>query len=121
MAKAALRKTILTEDDWLNCTEPDAILEHVRASATERQFRLFLCACIRRLLPALAKRKNQREICEMAIAAGEAYVEGRLSRAKLVETLTDRDWLRAGMGPAYLATQAARRITHFDKIGRAHV
>ncbi len=99
MAKAASREVIVTEGDWLKCKEPDAMLEHVRGWATDRQFRLFLCACIRRLLPALAKRKNQREICEKAIAAGEAYVDGRLSRAELVATLTVQDYLRSGLGP----------------------
>ena len=54
------------------CPDPDVLLESVRDRATDRQLRLFLCACCRRLVPWLkGPRKAALLVCEKAIEVSE--------------------------------------------------
>jgi hypothetical protein len=39
----------MTEDEWLDCTTPALMLEHLKHRATDRKFRLFAAACCRRI------------------------------------------------------------------------
>jgi hypothetical protein len=66
----------MTEDDWNYSTEPQEMLEALRASgrATERRLRLFACACVRRFWDELDETKRR------AVHAVERYADGLLSQ-----------------------------------------
>lgn len=43
----------MTESEWLECTDPEKMLEFLRGEASIRNLRLFVCACWRRVLSVL--------------------------------------------------------------------
>jgi hypothetical protein len=49
----------MTEQEWLTCTDPDAMLKHLRGRITDRQCWLFAAACDRRVFPVLELVTNE--------------------------------------------------------------
>src|SRR5437588_8780012 len=45
----------MTEAEWLECTDPRPMLQYLKGKAGERKFRLFACACVRRVWNQLTK------------------------------------------------------------------
>jgi hypothetical protein len=68
----------LTEAEWLACTDLAAMLDFLRYRATERQFRLFACACCRAIWPSL-----DRESSRTAVAVAEAFADDQVGRKEL--------------------------------------
>jgi hypothetical protein len=70
----------MTESEWLACTNPWAMLEHLRASGTgsERKARLFAAAVCRRVWPLITGEPVRR-----AVEVAERYADGLASRAAL--------------------------------------
>src|SRR4051794_40285495 len=62
----------MTEADWLNSTDPQAMLAFLQRTgqASERKLRLFAMACCRQLWDRLAVRAGE------AIQTGERYADG---------------------------------------------
>src|SRR5262249_17081188 len=81
----------MTEAEWLACTEPKPMLEFLRGRASDRKFRLFGCACCRRLwdlLPSDLNRQAVQAIEESPdTVSGELYPEGVFSHPVLGEAL----------------------------------
>jgi hypothetical protein len=62
----------MTEAEWLNTTNPDLMLDHVRDSTSERKLRLFAIACCRAFWHLLSD-----EVSRQAVEVAERYVDRR--------------------------------------------
>ena len=61
----------MTEDDWLNATDPPAMLPFLRGKTTERKLRLYCCACCRRVAANLSRARRK------AVDIAERFADGR--------------------------------------------
>ena len=75
----------MTEEEWLECTDPQKMLELFAGKTSERKLRLFACACCRRIESNL-REKRSRWIIEVS----ERYADGRATRERL-----DSAWANA--------------------------
>jgi hypothetical protein len=60
----------MTEQEWLECTDPQKILEFLGRKATDRRLRLFACACARQVWHLLTDKRSRE-----AIVVGEQLAE----------------------------------------------
>jgi hypothetical protein len=74
------------ERDWLNATDPRAMLEVVRDKASDRRLRLFGCACVRRLWDLLLEEQSRR-----LVEVGELYADGFVDEQELSEVRQSYD------------------------------
>src|SRR4051794_40922097 len=86
----------MTESEWLTCTDPTPMLQFLRGRVNERKFRLFACACVRRIEHLLIDDERSLEAVDVA----ERYAEG----------LVDEEVLRV----AYVAAQLAATDSYRD-------
>jgi hypothetical protein len=79
----------MTENDWLTGTDPDRLIGQLRGRASPRRWRLFACACARRVTHFV---ENPDLLQGLEVA--ERYADGRASEAELRKAadLVDR-WL----------------------------
>src|ERR1043165_735643 len=68
---------IMTESEWLSCTDPGPMLEFLRDRASDRKLRLFAVACCR----SLPYSKDDR--FQHALEASEGYADGKTTKAAL--------------------------------------
>ncbi|MFO0930153.1 MAG: hypothetical protein U0736_24530 [Gemmataceae bacterium] len=70
----------MTECDWLTCADPRVMLHHLRdhRAASDRQLRLFACACCRAVWDSLIYGAGQR-----AVETAERYADGMATRDDL--------------------------------------
>lgn len=102
----------MTEAEWLAGSEPDNLLEFLREQASDRQFRLFMCACCRRFLPLLPRKPaHDLRLCEKYVAYGEQLAEGSIAWEEL-ETVFDEMELANVSHDGYQAAVAARQATY---------
>jgi hypothetical protein len=64
----------MTEDEWLNCRDPERMLEYLRDKAGNRSLRRFATACCRRIWHLFAHEESRR-----AVEIAEKYAEGLVS------------------------------------------
>lgn len=64
------RNKIMTETEWLECTEPARMLELLRTFALDRKLRLFCCACCRRIWALLTAPESR-----MAVEVAERWAD----------------------------------------------
>jgi hypothetical protein len=69
----------MTESEWVNCNEPDRMLDFLLDRTTERKFRLFACACVRRHADLLKEYKWSGK----ALEAVERFIDGHLTQDKM--------------------------------------
>jgi hypothetical protein len=68
----------MTEQEWLECTDPPPMLESLRGKASERKLRLFAVACCRRIWHSMVDERTKR-----SIEACELYADGFISKEVL--------------------------------------
>lgn len=61
----------MTEKEWLECHEVRPLLDYLVGRASDRKFRLFGCACCRRVWSSLADERSRR-----AVDVAERYADG---------------------------------------------
>jgi len=69
----------MTEAEWLECTEPQPMLDFLRGKASDRKLRLFAVACSRRVWHLLDG------TCRKAVEAAEISIDEGLSDIELAE------------------------------------
>jgi hypothetical protein len=74
------RKARMTEAEWLVCTDPEPMLQHVRGEAGDRKVRLFAAACCRRVWASL-----EHEEFRDAVRKAESFADGHVDRAEMLE------------------------------------
>lgn len=108
----------MTEAEWINCADPQAMLEFLRSDRGEtrrkvgrRKMRLFACACLRGIWPLLRKSGSQE-----AVKVAERFVDGlakeqelhgayRAARAALVD-----EFPHLATGPYWQSAEAAVHV-----------
>jgi hypothetical protein len=100
----------VTEAEWLACTDPLPMLEHLRGveRASDRKLRLFAVACARRL------GERNHPLARLAVDVAERFADGQASAAELRaarRACTHADesaaWYAAISQPAIAARNAA--------------
>jgi hypothetical protein len=107
----------VTEAEWLDCTDPEAMLLWLRDRAAEggcfpcgccrvrcrrraarcpayRKLRLFACACCRRAAHQLTD-----PVCQKALEALEQYIEGVIDEDSYLKTAAEFDTIRRDPSP----------------------
>jgi hypothetical protein len=88
----------MTESEWNACTDPAAMLEHLRGRSSDRKCRLFACACCRRIWDRFPDPAN-REL----VAVVEEHPDGQFHDPPIEQAgvaSSDREW-DCGGDPAY--------------------
>lgn len=66
------------EARWFNCTEPEMMLRYMLGKTGDRKFRLFACACVRRIWPLLRDERSR-----LAVQAAEDYADRPVGHTRL--------------------------------------
>jgi hypothetical protein len=90
----------MTEAEWLECTDPTAMLEFLRGKVSERKLRLFACACCRQISLRLGTSVVPKEI-----DASERFADGEASKNDLT-ALRSRLGAMGGYSAAWAANNA---------------
>jgi hypothetical protein len=69
----------MTGADWNSCTDPQKMLEFLRGKASDRQFRLFACACCRSIWHRLPDARSRR-----AVETAERFIEGEVPVGEMI-------------------------------------
>jgi len=71
----------MTEREWLNCADPQPMLEFLRGTTSDRKLRLFAAACCRLLF----RKVRVGPLYELEVEVAERYADGEASSAELWE------------------------------------
>jgi hypothetical protein len=71
---------IETEADWVECVDPDSMLEFLRGKVSDRKLRLFACACVRNYLRFMAFPHSDTGNLMQSLELSERYADGLTTR-----------------------------------------
>jgi hypothetical protein len=104
------KKNTMTEAEWLACTDPEAMLEFLLSQATNRQLRLFVCACARQVGHQLVNEGSKEAvIVAEEFADGEATLEELTSAYQLAKNISIRSDLQTDIGQGSWSEKPAAR------------
>src|SRR5437764_12191521 len=69
----------MTEEEWLACTDPQLMLEHLDGRASDRKVRLYACAWAWEVWRLLGDERSRE-----AVLTAERYADGLVSRSELI-------------------------------------
>jgi hypothetical protein len=104
----------MTEQEWLECTDPQKMLALVQGKASDRKLRLFACACCRRIWEALSP--DGRRVVNIAakyadgLLTAEDLDKANLLAARLSHS-TRQGWWNRIKGCAALVADAVLGVT----------
>ncbi|MGF1581071.1 MAG: hypothetical protein ACFCD0_17030 [Gemmataceae bacterium] len=101
----------MTEKQWLACTRPDWMLEHVRTKMSHRKLRLFAVACCRR-----TEQLFLDERCDTAVEVAELFADGLATqdeRKQAAEGVRACRQGLSGLDESYRAVRAAHLAASF--------
>jgi hypothetical protein len=102
----------MTEQEWLGSTYPEPMLEFLRGNASERKFRLFACACCRRICFLL------NAWSQNVVETSEQYLDGLVGTTALAIARNLHADASQGLRP-YTAQHIAKGIVDTFLTGAA--
>ena len=114
----------MTEDEWLGCTSPEAMLNHLGERASPRKLRLYAISCCQRIWHLFTDDR-----CRHAVRVAQRHIDGRatptdLASAGQVVAAIARVWGDIGSpvarstyavgGAAWAATRASAWVAAWD-------
>ena len=86
----------MTEQEWLNCTDPVAMLNFLGQKTSGRKLRLFGCACCRRIWHLLSSRRSMEAIYVLerfvdTLPGGEKLPDVRRAARQAVQDLRNEN------------------------------
>jgi hypothetical protein len=102
----------MTEEEWLTCTDPQPMLEFLRAIASERKLRLFACACSQTVVPLLV----DCDACLRAMEVAESHADGKASERAVADAQVhvNIEWLNFGDNLRHLNAAASLMLSAID-------
>jgi hypothetical protein len=86
----------MTQAEWIDCANPEPMLEFIRDKVSSRTLRLFAVACCRSIWPLLGDERSR-----LAVDAAEQYANGELSAHEREKAHRDAgDAFQAAKSPA---------------------
>jgi hypothetical protein len=100
----------MTEQGWLECNNPDGMLQHLGRRVSRRKLRLFGCACYPHVPRLWADERVQ-----VAVTVSERYADGDATKQELAHALTaailPMSTLAKMAYPTPKCAESARRLT----------
>jgi hypothetical protein len=90
-----MRKTQMTEAEWLACALPNPMLDLMGERATDRKLRLFACACCRHVWPLLPDDRS----CQ-AVELSELTADSKVTDEERERLIASYPRKPVGFGPA---------------------
>jgi hypothetical protein len=104
----------MTEQEWLECTDPTPMLRFLKGKASQRKLRLFACGSSRRVWHLL-----ETDASRAAIIAAEQFADGVISDAALAAAYSAAYDAHVRLSLARLRDEFGRRRNPDDPLVRA--